>query len=134
MPIRALVTWFTLLVVAIANGWFREILLIPRFGFQMGHIVSTIILAAGILIVTFLAVPWIRPDNDRSAIVIGLTWVVLTLLFEFGFGRLRGKSWTELLADYNLLRGRIWVLVLVVTAVAPWLTGRARGLLTQNVP
>jgi hypothetical protein len=31
--------------------------------------------------------------------------------------------------DYNVLRGRIWVLVLMATAVAPYVTARARGLL-----
>lgn len=74
--------------------------------------------------------PWIRPDNLRDAIAIGLAWLVVTLAFEFGFGRARGKPWAELLADYDVLKGRIWVLVLVTTAVAPYLAARARGLLS----
>jgi len=37
-------------------------------------------------------------------------------------------SWATLFADYNLLRGRIWILVLVATFIAPWLAGRVRGL------
>ena len=28
-------------------------------------------------------------------------------------------AWNELLADYNLLNGRLWLLVLVTTLVAP---------------
>ena len=51
---------------------------------------------------------------------IGFGWVTLTLAFEFLGGRfLFGKAWTELAADYNLLAGRIWVLVLVVTLLTP---------------
>jgi len=134
MPFRALVIWFALLLVAVANGAFREALLIARFGSQAGHVVSTIMLCAGILIVTYLAMPWIRPDSLRDAIAIGLAWLVLTLAFEFGFGRARGKPWAELLADYDVLRGRIWVLVLVTTAVAPYLAARARGLLPPHSP
>jgi hypothetical protein len=30
-----------------------------------------------------------------------------------------GNSWEKLLADYNLFRGRIWVLVLIVILFAP---------------
>jgi len=134
MPFRALVIWFALLLVAVANGAFREALLIPRFGSQAGHVVSTLMLCAGILIVTYLAMPWIRPGSLRDAIAIGLAWLVLTLAFEFGFGRARGKPWAELLADYDVLRGRIWVLVLVTTAVAPYLAARARGFLPPHAP
>jgi hypothetical protein len=56
MPLRALIIWFALLVVAVANGGFREAVLIPRFDSDTGHIVSTLMLCAGILIVTYVAV------------------------------------------------------------------------------
>ena len=50
----------------------------------------------------------------------GMSWVVMTLGFEFGSGRLVGKlAWSELLADYDVRAGRIWVLVPLWTAVAP---------------
>ena len=132
MPLRALTIWFALLLVAVANGGFREALLIPRFGPHPGHIVSTGMLCAGILIVTYVAVGWIHPGSRGDAIAIGLAWLALTLAFEFGFGRARGKPWAELLADYDVLKGRIWVLVLVTTAIAPFLAARARGLLPPD--
>ena len=132
LPLRALIIWLALLVVAVANGAFREAVLIPRVGPHTGHIVSTLMLCAGILIVTYLAVSWIHPRRHRDAIAIGLAWLALTLAFEFGLGRARGKPWSELLADYDVLKGRIWVLVLVTTAVAPYLAARARGLLPPD--
>jgi len=134
MPLRALIIWFALLVVAVANGGFREAVLIPRFGPHPGHIVSTVMLCAGILIVTYVAVGWIHAGSRGDAIAIGLAWLALTLAFEFGFGRARGKPWSELLADYDILKGRIWVLVLVTTAAAPYLAARARGLLPPHPP
>jgi len=132
MPFRALIIWFALLLVAVANGGFREGVLIPRFGSQAGHIVSTVMLCAGILIVTYVAVPWIHPGSRAETIAIGLAWLVLTLAFEFGFGRVRGTPWAELLADYDVFKGRIWVLVLLTTAVAPYLAARTRGLLPPH--
>ncbi len=48
---------------------------------------------------------------------------------EFGAGRYGlDKSWRELLADYDLTRGRIWIAVLIVTLFAPLRTARSRGL------
>ena len=56
---------------------------------------------------------------------------MLTLAFEVGAGRLSGKPWSVVLADYDLLRGRIWVLVPIVTFLAPLWVGRLRGLWTS---
>lgn len=61
---------------------------------------------------------------------IGLLWMVMTLGFEFGAGHfLFKKPWSELLLDYNIAKGRIWVLVPIVTATAPWLMAKLRDLL-----
>jgi hypothetical protein len=66
----------------------------------------------------------------RSAsqlLLIGLGWLVLTLVFEFSFGLLRGVLPTEILAAYTFKGGNIWPLVLLVTAAAPWLAAKLRG-------
>lgn len=52
----------------------------------------------------------------------------LTLGFEFGAGRYAGKPWSVILADYDVMRGRLWVLVPIITFLAPYWVGRARGL------
>jgi hypothetical protein len=54
--------------------------------------------------------------------------VALTLTFEVAAGRLSGKPWSVILADYDVLRGRIWILVPIVTLFAPRWTAAARGL------
>ncbi len=63
-----------------------------------------------------------------DAWAIGLLWILLTVAFEFFFGHYAvGQSWRELLADYNVLRGRVWVLMLLVALVAPrWAWGVRR--------
>jgi hypothetical protein len=84
------------------------------------HYVSTVtlILLLG-LYMWILERRWPIP-NVRSAFKIGATWVVLTALFDFGFGHfVDGKPWAELLNDYNLADGRVWSLILVWIAVAP---------------
>jgi len=127
--IRALVVWLGLLALAIINGGIREAVIIPRTGELAGHVISTISLCVLILALAWLTIGWMRPASASEAGRIGGLWVVLVLAFEFLAGHyLFGTPWNELLADYNVLRGRIWPLVLVTTAVAPYVAGRVRGL------
>ena len=50
----------------------------------------------------------------------------LTVAFEFGLGYSRGLSWNEMLADYNILAGRLWLLVPVTLLASPALAFRLR--------
>ena len=48
--------------------------------------------------------------------------LVYTSKFEFGFGHFIAKTpWKKLLHDYNLLKGRVWSLFLLVELVSPLL-------------
>jgi hypothetical protein len=117
---RALAIWCVLLVIASINGALREVVLIPRTGDVVGRIISTLLLSAFIVILTWLTIGWIGPGTANQAWLVGIVWVLLTLAFEFLAGHyLFHNSWSSLLADYNVLRGRIWLLVLIATAVAP---------------
>lgn len=127
--IRATVlTWLVLLIAAIVNGVVREAVVTPMMSFTRARAISSISLSASILVLSWFLVPWIGPGSAGQALRVGAIWVGLTLLFEFGFGHyVSGKPWSELLADYNLFQGRIWILVLVTTFLAPWLVGCLRG-------
>ena len=58
--------------------------------------------------------------DDRAALRVGAVWLGLTIVFEFGFGRaVDGKSWSELLADYDVSEGRVWPLVLAWLSLGP---------------
>jgi hypothetical protein len=127
---RSLVVWFVMLVIASINGAVREAWLIPRLGDGMGRAISTLMLSAFVLLLTWLTIRWMSPASTFEAWLIGGSWVALTLAFEFLAGHyLFGKPWSELTQDYDVLSGRIWILVLVTTAVAPrlcarWLDGK----------
>jgi len=109
-----------LAVVAVANGIFRNTVITPRFGEHLAHIVSTILLCSFIFVLTVVFIRWIAPQGSHEALLIGLFWVVLTLSFEFLAGHyLFGHTWQKLLADYNVLRGRLWILVPLVTFLSP---------------
>lgn len=128
---KALLFWFVLMVLAIANGTVRVKLILPQTGLSMGLVISTVMLCALILGATWLGIRWLGPHTAQQAMGIGALWLAMTLGFEFGAGHfLFKKPWSELLLDYDLSKGRIWVLVPIVTTLAPWLMAKARGLFT----
>lgn len=128
LAVKALGVWVVILVLAMLNGVFRETVLIPKFGSAPGLIVSGLLLSGLILAVTFfLLLPWVGAHSASHFLLIGFGWLILTLIFEFSFGLLRGKSLAEILEAYTFTNANLWPVVLVVTAAAPWLTARLRG-------
>ena len=62
---------------------------------------------------------------------IGVLWTAMTVAFEFGFFHLvMGVAVEDLLADYNVLRGRLWVLVLATVLLGPIVVGA----ITEAIP
>lgn len=120
MLLRAIAVWLLIMVLAIANGAAREALLAPRLGERAAHVASTGVLCLLVFAAAWSAIRWIGPGSLSSAWTVGATWLALTLAFEFLAGHyLLGASWEKLLADYNLLQGRVWPLVPLSTLVAP---------------
>jgi hypothetical protein len=122
---RYLAFWLILAVVAIANGVMRQAFYGRYLSELAAHQLSTV---TGILLTG--GVVWILNrfwpiGSAREAWIIGVSWLVMTVLFEFGFGHyVAGHSWSRLLADYNLLAGRVWLLFLVWIAMLPYVTWR----------
>jgi hypothetical protein len=135
MLARATLAWLILLALAIANGTARESLLTPRFGSTLAHALSTVVLCILIFIVGSLVMPWIGPATARDAWVISGVWVVLTLAFEFLGGHfIFAKPWKALMEDYNILAGRIWVVVLVVTLLTPVISFKSQSPAQNSSP
>lgn len=125
---RWVAAWVGGSVLGIANGVIRELAYKDRVGELTANQIS-----AGTLIVLLAVYFWVLEKRwpiptMRCALTIGATWVVLTVLFEFGFGHyVDGKSWSELLENYNLAEGHLWILVLLWIALGPAVMRKWRG-------
>ena len=129
--LKSLAIWFFILLCAIANGGIREILLLPHIGTTPAYLLSGALLAGLILGVTTGCIRWLGVEIPSQALRTGAFWLLLTLAFEFGFGRLvQGRPWPVLLQAYTFRDGNLWPLVLLVTLLAPrialWLRGKTR--------
>lgn len=130
--ITYLLLWLGLVVIAIINGTLRQETYGKAMSDLRAHQLSTVsgIVLFGIYIWIMSGI-WPIPSAGR-AVLIGLIWLVMTILFEFGFGHfVMGHPWSRLLHDYNLFQGRLWVLVLIWTAVAPYLSYKIRLIVEQ---
>lgn len=119
--------WFGAAAIGVANGVLREALhrapLGRRLSDRSAHQLSTV--SAVVLLTGYAAAlnRWVPLPDARTARRVGLAWAAGTLAFEFGFGHaVAGQSWKELLADYDVRRGRFWVAVPATMAIAPGAT------------
>jgi hypothetical protein len=127
IPIYA-ASWLGMVILGVLNGVIRD----KVYG-QLMRELSAHQLSTFIGIIVFGAYIWCltgawRIDSSKQALVIGCMWLIMTIVFEFVFGHyLMGHSWGKLSHDYNLLKGRVWSLVLIWTAVAPYVFYRMRS-------
>jgi hypothetical protein len=115
------IAWLGMTVIGIVNGTLR----VAGYGKYMdelrAHQLSTV---TGIIL--FGLFVWVLNrrwpiQSAQQAIIIGLIWLALTVAFEFLFGHyVVGHPWSRLFHDYNILAGRVWLLVLIWITVAPY--------------
>jgi len=112
--------WFAFPFVAILNGALREATYKKFVGDLPAHQISTVtgIIFFGIIFY-FIFRKW-KIESVNHAVIVGIVWLFLTILFEFGFGHyIIGNSWEKLFHDYNLAEGRVWSLILIWIFFAP---------------
>lgn len=117
---KYILLWFPMLFIAIGNGMLREFVLKKYTGDIAAHQLSTITLI--ILFAVYIGVIMNRmpPVSSTQALLIGLMWMIMTLVFEFGFGAYRGNSMSKMLGEYNIFKGHIWILIPVWISIAPF--------------
>jgi hypothetical protein len=120
--------WVPMLVIAVANGALRQATLEKMMPELRAHQVSTLTGSVFMgLFIWFVVRTW-PPASGGQALVIGLAWLVLTVAFEFFMGLvLARRPLSQVLLDYNLLEGRVWVLFLVWLTLAPWVFFRLQA-------
>lgn len=125
MILRYILAWIPMVFVGIANGVLRETTYGKHVSELHAHQISTF---TGILFFSLYigTLTYFWPfQSSQQALLIGGIWLLLTIAFEFIFGHfIAGHSWSRLLSDYNLLAGRVWILVLIWIAIAPFLFNR----------
>lgn len=120
--------WIALVILAIANGALREKVFVPSMGATAAMLISGITLTIAILLAAWFSLPWYGPLSSSQYWLIGLLWLLATMLVEMGIGHfITHQSWAEMRAAYNPFTGNLWVVVLAATLTAPRLSAQLKG-------
>jgi len=130
--LRAVGLWALLMAAETLLGLWRVKLLSVWLGEEAARDVGVFTGSLIILLITFACIGWIPARDTRTLLLIGSSWVMLTIGYEVVLGRFAlDRSWAEIAADFNLFRGRLFPLGLVLLLFSPllsaWLRGRMRS-------
>ena len=123
---RTILYWLPMPFLGVINGTFRQFVLLDHVDDLAAHQLSafTLILLLAVYIRIIIRRSGIR--TTKGAWVTGAVWLGLTVLFEFGLGYFVSHLTLEqMLADYNVLEGRLWPLVLLSVLTLPVILFRA---------
>ena len=120
--IKYALAWLAMPIIGIINGTIRQYGYKQALGELRAHQVSTVTGIILFAIYIWALTRWWKIESSAQAIAIGVMWLVLTVAFEFLFGHYVMKHpWSRLLHDYNILEGRLWLLVLLFVVIAPYI-------------
>jgi hypothetical protein len=128
--VRSFIVWFALIGAEVIHGAARAIWLVPIVGDFRSRQIGVFTGSMINLTVTALFIRWLRPARVADALLIGVTWLLLTVTFELVFGRaIMQASWQRIGSDYDLIHGGLLPLGLLILTLAPVITAKVRRLL-----
>lgn len=135
LPLRALAVWLILIAAGFIHGIVRTILLVPIVGEFPARQIGVFTGSLLILLMAYLFTGWMNADNGKSLILVGLLWLVLTLLFDLCFGHfVSRRSWINLAFDNHLSQGGLLPIGLVVLVFSPWIAARFHDFIAMRLP
>jgi hypothetical protein len=126
---KSLLIWLAIVPLAILNGAFRDMVINPLINDKYGRPLSCFSLCLIIFALCYFTIPRIGKGTAKTYWIIGLWWMLLTVLFETGMGLVMGITFSELMKAYDITTGNFWLLVVLFTGIAPWLTAKTRKLM-----
>lgn len=127
--VRAVLVWLVMVVAESVHGALRNALLAPVVGDIRARQLSVVTGSILILLIATASIRWIGASSRRSLIIIGGLWVSLMLAFEVGVGRWVARlSWDRILSDYDLARGGMLGIGMLILAAAPLIAAGIRRL------
>ena len=113
MLLKYTTAWIPMVFIAITNGVLRQYVYGRWMKELSAHQVSSLTAVILFYLYTWILVKKWPLESSRQA---------MTVAFEFLFGHyVANHPLSRLIQDYDLLSGRLWTLVLLAVAAAPYL-------------
>lgn len=125
--VRAVIVWLLIIGAETVHGILRTIFLAPLVGDFPSRRIAVFTGSLLIFVVAGLSVCWIRANGKRQLLLVGLIWVVLTMLFELALGRwVLDLPWERIYEDYDLRNGGFLGLGMLFMFVSPLLASQLK--------
>jgi hypothetical protein len=126
--LRAFLVWCIIIVIETVHGILRTLLLVPVIGDLPARQVSVLTGSLLIFGVTLFLIKWIAARTRLQMLIVGMIWVLLTVLFEIALGCLvLNLSWDRITEDYDINRGGFLGFGLLFMAATPTLAAMLRN-------
>lgn len=122
--VKYILAWTGLPFIAVLNGVLREETFTALAGNRLAHQFSSVLLAMLIGLYVTILNTRIRLATTGEALLAGLSWLLLTIGFEFSLGYLTGVPLDVMLNDHHVTAGNLRVLVLLSVLLSPVLLRR----------
>jgi hypothetical protein len=126
--LKYFLVWAPIVILGIGNAVIRQVVYAGYMSELAAHQISTLTLIILYAAYAWVVLSYLKLSSRSQAVAVGLMWMVLTVLFEFGLGHyVLGDSWGNLLHAYNLLEGRVWGLFILSVGLAPYVIYRIKA-------
>lgn len=126
--LRGLAIWVIIILAESLHGIARTLLLEPYVGDYKARQIAVFTGSAVILAIAVLFVQWLRAKNASELILVGVLWLCLTVAFEILLGRgILKYSWERMASDYNLFKGGLLPIGLLILTLSPLLAAKLRA-------
>ncbi len=127
--LRSLLVWLLLMLLETIHGTLRLMLLVPMVGDFRARQIAVFTGALLSFITTCFFISWIQPQIKRQVVLIGLFWVVLTIMFEVLLGIFVFRMPISRIAeDYDILRGGLMPIGLLLMLFTPIIAAHIKGI------
>jgi len=96
----------------------------PLWGELIGHQIGMITRIIINFVFAYLLLMHADEYNTEDLISVGVLWLVLTLIFEWGGSFVLGRPVEEILIGWNIFAGYMWPYVLLSYLLAPIIVGK----------
>jgi hypothetical protein len=130
MILRAFLVWVVIAAAEALQGSLRVRFLNRRAGDRRARQIGVFCGSGLLLTIAWFGVPWIGADTELRLLGIGLLWLALMLAFHLAFERLvLQASWDRIMSDFDLRRGGLLGIGMLILFAAPLLVAKLRGLM-----
>jgi hypothetical protein len=96
----------------------------PLWGEMIAHQIGMITRILINFVFAYLLLLYAEEYHTLDLILVGVLWLILTLIFEWGGSLAIGRPVSEIIVGWNIFEGYMWPYVLLSYLLAPLIVGK----------